>query len=117
MNVVKDGIESFNETVNNLGSSFEEAETRISLLEDEEAKASSVRVNLMKQNHGLQEKLTPLEGFSLQQNIKISGVKEGTKGPDLEGCLRTLIYKALDIATTQYCLFSSLSCHHDLLVG
>lgn len=64
MNVVKSGIESLNETVNNLGGRITEAEARISNLEDEEAKASPIRKNLMKQNLWLQEKLTALEGFS-----------------------------------------------------
>lgn len=38
-----------------------------------------------------------MEGFSRRQNIRISGVREGTEGRDLEGCLKTLLSEALDI--------------------
>lgn len=70
---------------------------RISRLEDEEAKASPIMSNLVKQNQRLQEKLSTLEGFSRRQNIRISGVKEGTEGRDLDGFLKTLLSEALDI--------------------
>lgn len=94
---MKGRIESLTEAVNSFGDRVEEAERRISRLEDEEAKASSISKNLVKQNQRLQENLTALEGFSQRQNIRISGVKERTEGPDLEGCLNNLISEALDI--------------------
>lgn len=97
INAVKGGIESLNETVNSLGVRVEEAETRISRLEDEEAKASSINQNLLKQNQRLQDKLTALEGFSRRQSIRISGVKEGAEASDLERCLKDILKEALDI--------------------
>lgn len=53
--------------------------------------------NLVKQNQRLQDKLTALEGFSRRQNIRISGIREGTEGRDLEGCVKTLLNEALDL--------------------
>ncbi|KAG7453728.1 hypothetical protein JOB18_040677 [Solea senegalensis] len=97
MNEVKNGVGSLNETVNNLGGRITEAEERISRLEDEEAKASPIMENLVRQNQQLREKVTALEGFSRRQNIRISGIREGTEGRDLEGCFKTLLSEALDI--------------------
>lgn len=97
MSAVKGGIESLNETVTTLGGRMDEAEARISRLEDEEDKASATRRELEKQNCRLQEKLTALEGFSRRQNVRISGVKEGMEGSDLEGCVKTLLSDALQI--------------------
>lgn len=56
----------------------------------------------VKQNQRLQEKLTALEGFSRRQNIRISGVKEGRDGPNLEGCLKDLMSEALDIEVNDW---------------
>lgn len=50
MNGVRSGIESLNETVNNLGGRITEAEARISWLEDEEAKVKPIMENMVKQN-------------------------------------------------------------------
>lgn len=97
MTVVKSGIESLSETVTALGGRMDEAETRISRLEDEEGKASTIRSELEKQNRRLQEKLTTLEGFSRRQNVRISGMKEGTESSDLEGCVKTFLSEALQI--------------------
>lgn len=47
--------------------------------------------NLRIQNQQLQEKVTVLEGFSRRQNIKISGVKDGAEGPNLEDCVKNLL--------------------------
>ncbi|MEQ2292733.1 hypothetical protein AMECASPLE_025945 [Ameca splendens] len=60
---VKRGIEAVNETVKSLGCRITEAESRISRLEDEEAKRVSVVCGLERQNHILKEKITVLEGF------------------------------------------------------
>uniref|UniRef100_A0A8D0CWR1 L1 transposable element RRM domain-containing protein n=1 Tax=Sander lucioperca TaxID=283035 RepID=A0A8D0CWR1_SANLU len=73
------------------------AEERISRLEDEEAKANPIMKGLVKQNQQLREKVTALEGFSRRQNIRISGIREGVEGRDLEGCFKTLLKEALDI--------------------
>lgn len=97
MNAVKGEIESLKEAVNSLGVRVNEAEIRISCLEDKEAKASSISKNLGAQNQWLQEKVTALEGFSQCQNIRISGVKEGTKGPNLEGYVKNLQTEVSDI--------------------
>ncbi|KAM7377772.1 hypothetical protein PAMA_012929 [Pampus argenteus] len=97
MTSVKNGIESLNKTVTNLGGRMDEAEMRISRLEDVENEAGATRKELVKQNRPLQEKLTALEGFSRRQNIRITGVKKGTEGPDLGGCLKTLLSEALGI--------------------
>ena len=78
MNKVKNGVESLNETVNSLGGRIAEAEERISRLEDEEAKANPIMKNLVKQNQQLREKVMALEGFSQRQNIRISGIREGS---------------------------------------
>lgn len=64
MMAVKGGIESLKEAVNSLDARMDETETRISRLEDEEAKASSISKNLKMQNQRLQEKVTALKGFS-----------------------------------------------------
>ncbi|KAM7401419.1 hypothetical protein PAMA_005560 [Pampus argenteus] len=69
----------------------------VASLEDEENEASATRKELVKQNCRLQEKLTALEGFSQRQNIRITGVTEGTERPDLGGCLKTLLSEALGI--------------------
>uniref|UniRef100_A0A3B4F3U4 L1 transposable element RRM domain-containing protein n=1 Tax=Pundamilia nyererei TaxID=303518 RepID=A0A3B4F3U4_9CICH len=97
MMAVKGGIESLKEAVNSLGARVDKTETRISRLEDEEAKASSISKNLKIQNQRLQEKVTALEGFSRRQNIRISGIREGTEGRNLEDCAKNLLSEALDI--------------------
>lgn len=102
MTAVKGGIESLKEAVNSLGVRVDETETRISRLEDEEAKASSISKNLKIQNQRLQEKVTALEGFSRRQNIRISGIREGTEGRNLEDCVKNLLSEALDIEMGDY---------------
>lgn len=102
MTAVKGGIESLKEAVNSLGARVDETETRISRLEDEEAKASSISKNLKIQNQRLQEKVTALEGFSRRQNIRISGIREGTEGRNLEDCVKNLLSEALDIEMGDY---------------
>ncbi|MEQ2225278.1 hypothetical protein ILYODFUR_015886 [Ilyodon furcidens] len=94
---VKRGVEAVNETVKNLGCRITEAESRISKLEDEEAKRAPVVCGLERQNHILKEKITVLEGFSQRQNIRIAGVKEGTEGHNWDGFPKTLLSEALDI--------------------
>ena len=88
---VKRGVEAVNETVKSLGSRITEAESRISKLEDEEAKRALVVNDLERQNHVLNEKITALEGFSRRQNICIAGVK------DWDGFMKTLLSEALNI--------------------
>lgn len=97
MNVVKNGVGSLNITVNNLGGRIAEAEERISRLEDEEAKANPILEKLVKQNQQLREKVVAMEGLSRRQNIRITGIREGVEGRDLEGCFNTLLNEALDI--------------------
>uniref|UniRef100_A0A3P9CEN0 L1 transposable element RRM domain-containing protein n=1 Tax=Maylandia zebra TaxID=106582 RepID=A0A3P9CEN0_9CICH len=102
MTTVKGGIESLKEAGNSLGARVDETETRISRLEDEEAKASSISKNLKIQNQRLQEKVTVLEGFSQRQNIRISGIRDGTEGRNLEDCVKHLLSEALDIEMGDY---------------
>ena len=87
---VKRGVEAVNEIVKSLGSRITEAESRISKLEDEEAKRAPVVNDLERQNHVLKETITALEGFSRRQNIRIVGVKEGLEGRDWDGFMKTL---------------------------
>ena len=87
---VKRGVEAVNEIVKSLGSRITEAESRISKLEDEEAKRAPVVNDLERQNHVLKETITALEGFSQRQNIRIVGVKEGLEGRDWDGFMKTL---------------------------
>lgn len=47
-------------TFSNLGGGITEAEVKISILKDEEAKVSPIMRNLVKQNQQLQEKLQTL---------------------------------------------------------
>lgn len=61
----------------NLCCRITEAESKISKLEDEEAKMGPVVSDLARQNQILKEKITAMESFSLRQNIRIAGVKEG----------------------------------------
>ncbi|MEQ2157834.1 hypothetical protein GOODEAATRI_005859 [Goodea atripinnis] len=86
---VKRGIDAVNETMKSLGCRITEAESRISRLEDEEAKRAPVVCGLERQNHILKEKITVLEGFQRRQNIRIAGVKDGT-----EGFMETLLSEA-----------------------
>lgn len=95
MTIVKSGIKRLSETVAALGARMDEAETRVSRLEDEEVKASVIRGEMEKQNRRLQEKLTTLEGFSRRQNVRLSGMDEGTERTDLEGCVKTFLSEAL----------------------
>lgn len=94
---VKRGVEAVNETVKGLGCRIAEAESRISKLEDEEAKRAPVVNDLERQNRILKEKITVLEGFSRRQNIRIVGVKEGMEGRDWDGFMKTLLSEALNI--------------------
>lgn len=64
-------------------------------MEDEEAKRGPELQELSKQNTVLWEKVAVLEGFSHRQNICITGVKEGSKGQDVEGFIKTLLREAL----------------------
>uniref|UniRef100_A0A3P9CYM2 Reverse transcriptase domain-containing protein n=1 Tax=Maylandia zebra TaxID=106582 RepID=A0A3P9CYM2_9CICH len=102
MTAVKGGIESLKEAVNSLGVRVDETETRISRLEDEEAKASSICKILKIQNQRLQEKVTALEGSSRRQNIRISGIREGSEGSNIEDYVKNLLSEALDIEMGDY---------------
>lgn len=97
MTIVKSGIKRLSETVAALGARMDEAETRVSRLEDEEVKASVIRGEMEKQNRRLQEKLTTLEGFSRRQNVRLSGMDEGTERTDLEGCVKTFLSEVLQV--------------------
>uniref|UniRef100_A0A3P9DJU3 L1 transposable element RRM domain-containing protein n=1 Tax=Maylandia zebra TaxID=106582 RepID=A0A3P9DJU3_9CICH len=90
------------EAVNSLGVRVDETETRISRLEDEEAKASSICKILKIQNQQLQEKVTALEGSSRRQNIRISGIREGSEGSNIEDYVKNLLSEALDIEMGDY---------------
>uniref|UniRef100_A0A3P9CB94 L1 transposable element RRM domain-containing protein n=1 Tax=Maylandia zebra TaxID=106582 RepID=A0A3P9CB94_9CICH len=87
MTAVKGGIESLKEAVNSLGVRVDETEIRISRLEDEER---------------LQEKVTALEGSSRRQNIRISGIREGSEGSNIEDYVKNLLSEALDIEMGDY---------------
>uniref|UniRef100_A0A3P9ARQ8 L1 transposable element RRM domain-containing protein n=1 Tax=Maylandia zebra TaxID=106582 RepID=A0A3P9ARQ8_9CICH len=102
MTAVKGGIESLKEAVNSLGVRVDETETRISRLEDEEAKASSICKILKIQNQRLQDKVTALEGSSRRQNIRISGIREGSEGSNIEDYVKNLLSEALDIEMGDY---------------
>lgn len=99
---VKRGIEAVNETVKSLGCRITEAESRISKLEDEEAKRAPVVNDLERQNRILKEKVTALEGFSRRQNIRIAGVNEGMEGRDWDGFMKILLSEALDINVSDW---------------
>lgn len=99
---LKRGVEAVNETVKSLGCRITEAESRISKLEDKEAKRALVVNDLARQNHMLKEKITRLEGFSWCQNIRIAGVKEGLEGRDWDGFMTTLLSEALDISVDDW---------------
>lgn len=79
MTGVKNGIESLIEMVKTMGNRITEAKSRISNLEDEEAKRGPVLQELSKQNTVLQEKVAVLEGFLRRQNIRITGVKKAQR--------------------------------------
>uniref|UniRef100_A0A3P9B155 L1 transposable element RRM domain-containing protein n=1 Tax=Maylandia zebra TaxID=106582 RepID=A0A3P9B155_9CICH len=102
MELMPGGIESLKEAVNSLGVRVDETETRISRLEDEEAKASSICKILKIQNQRLQEKVMALEGSSRRQNIRISGIREGSEGSNIEDYVKNLLSEALDIEMGDY---------------
>lgn len=84
-------------TLNKLGDSIAEAESRISRLEDDEAKRSPMVEQVVKQNMLLQEKLSALEGYSRHQNIRIFGVMEGMEGQDFDAFLKIPLHESLEI--------------------
>lgn len=94
---VKRGVEAVNEKVKRLGCRITEAESRISKLEDGEAKRAPEVNDLARQNHILKEKITAFEGCSRRQNIRNADVKEGMEGRDLDSFMKTLLLEALDI--------------------
>lgn len=94
---VKSGMDSLTETVRNLGDRTTEAESRISVLEDDSAKQAPIVEELVKQNKLLRDSLSALEGYSRRQNIRISGITEGAEGRDCDAFLKTLLQESLGI--------------------
>lgn len=94
---VNRGIEAVNETVKSLGCRTAEAESRISKMEDEEAKRAPVVDDLERQNHILKEKINGAGRLLPAAKHTYRGVKEGMEGRDWDGFMKTLLSEALNI--------------------
>lgn len=78
-----------------------EAEARISTLEDQGQTRGVTLDVAVKTITQLQEKITYLEDAGRRNNVRIVGVTEGAEGRDMQGFVQKLLTEALDVGTAR----------------
>uniref|UniRef100_A0A3B5B3W5 L1 transposable element RRM domain-containing protein n=1 Tax=Stegastes partitus TaxID=144197 RepID=A0A3B5B3W5_9TELE len=101
MSGLKTGMDTVQTTLETLGHRVNEAETRISTLEDKDGARETAMNTAMRNLTQLQERVTYLEDAGRRNNVRIVGIEEGAEGNDVHGFVQKLISKTLDVELTQ----------------